>query len=841
MKNRLVYSPSKDFKAGTYTTEALKGLVSNNKKRFPEELGEEHPFDYARVQKLTIMFGIVAAIVDKHLDFMLSGGINIKSEDERSKQVIDDFMRDNDFLNQMKAWKRQAFIKGFSPMELGEGELNSTTGVHNIDGMKLLDSDNIFVVRDDYGTVKGFNQWTRPYKDYTTQTKKEVENFTPSQIADLNYNVYGDQYYGLGIVWTLMKLIDDLIGSRKESHTLMRRKSNNPLIFLMGNKDAKNGEGDYPDSDEMGDLGSKLEVLNNKHEWVLTDYVKPMTLDFGKLSDKFEFIIENDQEALYTAAQIPAVLMGKASVAEGLAQIQMKAFQLRIQSFREDTEKVIEEKIFKRVLLANGLNTHVEVVWGLPSQEEKNEKIKMMAELLKNPLLDPNLTYQIELQIAELLDIPAEELETPEEEKKREDEEEKNPKVPEGREREPSKNPPKNGEEHIHESYSEKELEKFNNMTLQEWAGFNYQEFKDYVLSVTSIDMFNLLKGVTKTDFRAGLLNSNEIEKMRNVFYEGFDKNMTVREVTSALKKKIVFKDRLRMKDGRLIKTKSGKYMVSVPASKRAIMIARSEIIRLSNLGAIENYKTHGIEKVSWLSAMSERTCAQCDSLNGVVFDINKAPQPPLHPMCFIDGQIPIYTSKGWKKIRDIKINDLVLSHKGKFRKVTRLLNDKKYNGDVYTVEYNYSMQKNKPLTQKLTMTPEHPILTEEGFKQIKNVNENDKIMFLAKECKECGEKFPYFKIYEESEFCSLSCANKYTAKIQYEDDLQDVGKELCRILKNHNDDYKFLSLPIKHIKKWTLKKSRRLYNFAVDIDESYIVKGMVTHNCRCTTTPVTE
>ena len=65
------------------------------------------------------------------------------------------------------------------------------------------------------------------------------------------------------------------------------------------------------------------------------------TLDFGKLEDKFGFITENDMELLFMAAQIPAVLMGKGNVPEGLAKVQMRAWELRIQSLREEIEKVI--------------------------------------------------------------------------------------------------------------------------------------------------------------------------------------------------------------------------------------------------------------------------------------------------------------------------------------------------------------------------------------------------------------------------------------------------------------------------------------------------------------------
>ncbi|MFA5381803.1 MAG: phage portal protein [Candidatus Micrarchaeia archaeon] len=55
----------------------------------------------------------------------------------------------------------------------------------------------------------------------------------------------------------------------------------------------------------------------------------------------------------------------------------------------------------------------------------------------------------------------------------------------------------------------------------------------------------------------------------------------------------------------------------------------------------------------------------------------------------------------------------------------------------------------------------------------------------------------------------------------------------------NHAGTYEQVAVEITEVKIWGLKKSRRLYNFAVEEDESYIAKGFVSHNCRCVGIPV--
>lgn len=72
---------------------------------------------------------------------------------------------------------------------------------------------------------------------------------------------------------------------------------------------------------------------------------------------------------------------------------------------------------------------------------------------------------------------------------------------------------------------------------------------------------------------------------------------------------------------------------------------------------------------------------------------------------CFPEGT-PIVTSKGIKSIEDIQVNDLVLTHKGRYRKVLRTFT-RQYSGMMYDI---FSVKSSTPLT----LTEEHPVLIKE-------------------------------------------------------------------------------------------------------------------------------
>lgn len=78
----------------------------------------------------------------------------------------------------------------------------------------------------------------------------------------------------------------------------------------------------------------------------------------------------------------------------------------------------------------------------------------------------------------------------------------------------------------------------------------------------------------------------------------------------------------------------------------------------------------------------------------------------------------------------------------------------------------------------------------------------------------------------------------RYTGK-QINQCLDEIENELTRVVNNHTGEYTLVAWPITSVEKWTVRKSRTLYNLSVEEDESYMAKGVVVHNCRCISIPV--
>lgn len=153
------------------------------------------------------------------------------------------------------------------------------------------------------------------------------------------------------------------------------------------------------------------------------------------------------------------------------------------------------------------------------------------------------------------------------------------------------------------------------------------------------------------------------------------------------------------------------------------------------------------------------------------------------HPYCFSNPRTPIYTSKGWVFIRDIKVGDLVLTHKGRFKKVTELFIRrslfKNIEGGIYKIKLRLSSGKFILLDK---ITSEHPVLSDKGWVRVSDLVIGSRLMLLDDLCgnKECSNRIEIYhhRYFSESadvggigslKYCSKYCCSRYTAIKQWE------------------------------------------------------------------------
>lgn len=589
--------------------EDFSGLSFDEETTFPKGLGAKHPFDFIAIENLYKKYGVVAGIVNKDTDSII-GEFEIKLKNDNSQAIIDSFIHDTNFHVVIREWIREALLKGNGFIEL---DLDN-------DKIRILNANYMYVRRNKKGKVLGYNQWTKPFKKFNRDSPDKVP-FRPNQIAHLLFNKIPNDPYGIGEIWPNERIIENLVLNEQDLQKLYTRKAGAPYHFKVGQP------GTNVPTSVVDDVNAKLQYLTNRTEWVTDADIEIKVIEFEKLGARLTEGQMYFYRMLLAGTEMPEVYMGSGQLNEGIAKTQKEIYKLKIAAKRIIVAHVIEEKIIRPLLRIHDLDEQPEFVWDLPTEEDVNKRIERIQGFLKMGAQTSTIMKAgLEIELAKLFDLEDVEkvLPTPEEALKQEEEREAENREREEEETEipqpevPGAKPAAKESLKIIEpqDYMIKEW-----VNIKEMAGFNYTDYLVKILEVLNIDKFANLRAVTKADIVNGLLPDKEIEKLRIVLKDGFRKNQTIRDIENNIKTRVNLGDR---KIGDKI----------IPASVRANTIARTETVTLANKGLIKLYKENKIKKVRWLAALSERTCEECESLNGQVFNIGEGPQPALHANC---------------------------------------------------------------------------------------------------------------------------------------------------------------------------------------------------------------
>ncbi len=606
-----------------WVAEEFKGEVTDLQVTFPRGLGAKHPFEFEDLEKLTKKYGPVNEIVSKTASEVV-GDFTVKLDNENAQALIDSFLADTNFLTVADAWVREALLKGNGFIEL---DLENNK-------IRVMNANNMYVKRNKKGQVKEYNQWTKPFKMFS-MTSKELVTFKPNEIAHLTINKVPNDPYGIGIIYPNEQIIENLVKSEQDQQKLISRKAGAPYHVKVGEK------GKVTPQPVVDAVKTALQFQTTRTEWVTDADVEITNLDFKDLGKS---LVESEMyfwRRLLSGTGMPEVLMGSGQLNEGIAKVQLQSRRQAVKSLQTKIEAVIEEKIIRPLLRANGLDEKPEFVWELPSEEQKNEKIERLMGLLDSKsMASAEMRAAVEIQIAELMgdddlldvlkspsDAQAEAEKEKEELKKAEAEDRTadNPKEERPAERkkeEQIKQPEVPGAKKTANESFEKDSTIKEWVNLQEIAGFNYTDYLVKILNALKNDEFEFLSAKTERDLREGLLPQKEIEKLRVVLKNGFRENKPMLEIEQDIRDNVKLNDR----------TKGDKLIFS--AAARPSNIARTETVRLSNVGLVDLFKENKIEKVRWLAALSDRTCPICEELNGKVWKINRAEMPPAHSLC---------------------------------------------------------------------------------------------------------------------------------------------------------------------------------------------------------------
>lgn len=107
--------------------------------------------------------------------------------------------------------------------------------------------------------------------------------------------------------------------------------------------------------------------------------------------------------------------------------------------------------------------------------------------------------------------------------------------------------------------------------------------------------------------------------------------------------------------------------------------------------------------------------CLSCVSMHGTRHTHDEVLNDHHRGRCLVPGEL-VTTRRGDVPVEDVRIGDEVYTHKGNWRRVVRLY-QRDYSGDVITVRSG---------DHEVTVTPEHPVLTQRGWVDASDLSASD-------------------------------------------------------------------------------------------------------------------
>lgn len=154
-------------------------------------------------------------------------------------------------------------------------------------------------------------------------------------------------------------------------------------------------------------------------------------------------------------------------------------------------------------------------------------------------------------------------------------------------------------------------------------------------------------------------------------------------------------------------------------------------------------------------------------------------------PISCVTGDTWINTKSGGKQAKDIVVGDMVLTHKNRYRPVTKVIPTKD-KGDIYRLKVSLEID-------ELYITGNHPVLTQEGWVKVEDLDINKHLVAVNNEIL----KNDKYHVIDEN----VSVAND--------------GIEYYSILSLDKTD-----------------KVEDVYDFTVEEDHSFSCAGVIVHNC---------
>ncbi len=194
------------------------------------------------------------------------------------------------------------------------------------------------------------------------------------------------------------------------------------------------------------------------------------------------------------------------------------------------------------------------------------------------------------------------------------------------------------------------------------------------------------------------------------------------------------------------------------------------------------------------IAALDDRCCLACIALHGTRLPLGERIVDHHQGRCLVPGQ-KVTTARGDVPVEQVRVGDWVLTHRGRYRRVVNTFS-RWYAGEVIEVGH------------RVTVTPEHPILTPSGWVEARRLSASDTFFTLDESRRRVSSR-----------------------RISHPIGASRASRRAARSLR----DFTFSSAALPHTDDTMIHRpgyTGYVFDLEVEEDHSFFAEGVAVHNC---------
>jgi len=328
-----------------------KGIVDSAASLF-KYYGEPPEDDPSTYEYYYLNDPVVRAAVDFIAEMVAGVGYYTSCEDERAKQIVDEFAAKVNLDGLLLRATRNMLIYGNAYIEKvfdGKKLLN----------IKLLPSTNIRVKRDEHGVIEGYVQLV---------AGREIQ-FKPEEIVHLKYLEIGTKAYGISMIKPVLKFLEIKKQFNEDMEKIIHRYAAPKVIWKCG------------DEASVESLKIVLNNLDPDEDPIVSGDIQHEVIEIDprlRFADFIEYLERNIFEGL--GAPLLSYLR---NATEASARAMLEAVERHVAGLQRYIKRKVESEIFKPLIEGYDLTEVPRLNWGFPRTKLDELTLNDIAQLVK--------------------------------------------------------------------------------------------------------------------------------------------------------------------------------------------------------------------------------------------------------------------------------------------------------------------------------------------------------------------------------------------------------------------------------------------------------------------------